>query len=163
MTSITNEDDLSFRQAVKRVPFHLCIHFHLGTLPNRKVSVDADGQSRQKSLIETLTSLEPGRLGESPEGCRQDPCAMRESSNLDRGKIVRNLTTSCARMKLTFNHCVVVLGQMRVKPSVQDDTIQDLSPDGRGCIVIIWPLLNRADGSLLSAGVCDAHDAFRRQ
>jgi hypothetical protein len=66
-------------------------------------------------------------------------------------------------MKLTFNHRVVVLRQMRVKPSVQDDTIQDLSPDGRVCIVIIWPLLNLADGSLLSAWVCDAHDAFCRQ
>src|SRR5579859_1091228 len=131
MTSITNEDDLSFRQAVKWVPFHLCVHFHLGTLPNPKVSVDADGQSRQKSLIETLTSLEPGRLGGSPGGCRQDLCAMRESSNLNGETIVRNLTTSCARMKLTFNHRVVVLGQMRVKPSVKDDTIQDLSPNGR--------------------------------
>src|SRR5271155_193294 len=91
MTSITNEDDLSFRQAAKSVPFHLCVHFHLGTLPNRKVSVDADGQSRQKSLIETLTSLEPGRLGGSPGECRQDLCAMRESSNLNGENIVRNL------------------------------------------------------------------------
>ena len=95
MTSITNEDDLSFRQAVKWVPFHLCVHFHLGTLPNRKVSVDAGGQSRQKSLIETLTSLEPGRLGGSPGGCRQDLCAMRESSNLNGENIVRNLNYVC--------------------------------------------------------------------
>lgn len=137
MTSITNENDLSFRQAVKWVPFHLGVHFHLGTLPNRKVSVDADEQNRQESLIETLTSLEPGRLGGSPEEYRPDLCAMRESSNLNGETIVRNLTTSCARMKLTFNHRVVVLGQMRVKPSVQDDTVQDLSPDGR-CVLLSY-------------------------
>jgi hypothetical protein len=55
---------------------------------------------------------------------------MRESSNLNREDIVRDLATSCARMRLTFNHRVLLLHQMRVKPSVQDDTIQDLSPDG---------------------------------
>jgi hypothetical protein len=80
VTGITNEDDLSFRQAVKGVPFHLRVHFHLGTLPNHKVSIDADGQS----LIGALTSLEPECLGGSPRGCRQDLCAMRESSNLPR-------------------------------------------------------------------------------
>jgi hypothetical protein len=54
MTSITNEDDLSFRQAVKGVPFHLRVHFHLGTLPNRTVSIDADGQNRQRPLSKFL-------------------------------------------------------------------------------------------------------------
>jgi hypothetical protein len=96
MTSITNEDDLSFRQAVEGFPFHLCVHFHLGTLPNRKVSPDADGQTElAETLIDVLTSLEPGRLGESPGGCRQGLCATRESSNLNRENSVRDLITFC--------------------------------------------------------------------
>src|SRR5207248_3780407 len=66
MTSITNEDNLSFRQAVKWVPFHLCIHFHLGTLPNRKVSVDADGQSRQKEPYRNSYIIRAWTLGWKP-------------------------------------------------------------------------------------------------